>query len=134
MDLTNVFDLLNDPNILCDAAWILETRSSKEITADLKDFVGGNFNLTPVIEVNDDEVCEGEAGTLTVSIYKDVDSQNPIADPLAAGYSIAWTGPGGFTANTVTINPTVEGDYTVTVSAGAFCDETRKRFFECGKR
>ncbi|HSK12254.1 MAG TPA: T9SS type A sorting domain-containing protein [Phnomibacter sp.] len=43
------------------------------------------------------------------------------------GTSYAWTGPGGFTANTATIsNLTVAGTYTVTVSANG-CESTCSR-------
>ncbi|TVZ59802.1 putative secreted protein (Por secretion system target) [Flavobacteriaceae bacterium MAR_2010_105] len=127
IDLTEVFNL-QDPNnssLLCSATWLLETRASKEITADLKDFVGGNFNITPTIQVTDDTICEGETGSIKVNIFKDVDQENPIVDPIAKGFTIEWTGPNGFVASgTDTISPTVEGTYTATVGSGDFCDET----------
>ncbi|WP_220340205.1 hypothetical protein, partial [Seonamhaeicola aphaedonensis] len=46
---------------ICDASWLLETRSSQELTASLDDFAGGQFNLTPTANVTgEDLVCNAE--------------------------------------------------------------------------
>jgi hypothetical protein len=117
IDLTDVFDLVNNPQLLCSTTWMLETRSSKEITADLKDFVGGSFNLAPTVEVSNDVVCEGDSASLTATLS----SGNPL------DYTFTWSGPGTFTGQgteTITFASTVIGDagnYSVEVTSTIAC-------------
>ncbi|MCK3685306.1 hypothetical protein, partial [Maribellus sp. YY47] len=123
VDLTPIFDLVGDPKILCKATWMLETRSSKEITADSKDFVGGNFNIAPTVEVSDDDVCENGSASLTATL-KDA-SGTPISP---AGYTFTWSGPGSFngqgtpTISFASVHLSDAGNYTVTVTSETFCE------------
>ena len=123
VDLTPIFDLVGDPKILCKATWMLETRSSKEITADSKDFVGGHFNLAPTVEVSDDAVCEEGSASLT-AMLKDADG-NLVS---SAGYTFNWSGSGSFNGQGT---PTISfasaqlsdaGDYIVTVTNETLCE------------
>src|SRR5690606_27287824 len=122
IDLTQVFDLQANPQLICNASWMLETRSSKELTADLKDFVGGSFNIAPTVDVSDDAVCEGGSGSLTATLY-DANS-NPIAND---GYVFTWSGPGSFSGQgtaTITFDPASlsdAGQYSVTVTSDTNC-------------
>ncbi|MFG6688081.1 hypothetical protein ACGK9U_16035, partial [Mariniflexile sp. HNIBRBA6329] len=124
IDLTPVFDLVNNPGIICSATWMLETRSSAEITADSKDFVGGSFNLPPVINVSDDEVCIGGSGSLTATVKQ---GNMVIANPVADGYTFVWSGPGSFTGQgtaTITIDDAQladAGNYSVMVTSPTGC-------------
>src|SRR5690606_16978459 len=119
---TQVFDLQANPQLICNASWMLETRSSKELTADLKDFVGGSFNIAPTVDVSDDAVCEGGSGSLTATLY-DANS-NPIAND---GYVFTWSGPGSFSGQgtaTITFDPASlsdAGQYSVTVTSDTNC-------------
>jgi len=59
VDLTTV---LGNTDI-CNASWLLETRSSQELTASLDDFAGGQFNLTPTVEIFGDPITCGDPFT-----------------------------------------------------------------------
>ncbi|WP_242132993.1 hypothetical protein, partial [Aestuariivivens marinum] len=124
IDITDVFDLQNNPEIICGATWMLETRSSDEITADSKDFVGGNFNLAPVINVSDDEVCVNGSASLTATVSH---GNMVVEDPKADGYTFVWSGPGSFTGQgtaTITFDPAQlsdDGDYSVMVTSPNGC-------------
>ncbi|WP_242118998.1 hypothetical protein, partial [Aestuariivivens sediminicola] len=129
IDLTDAFEgLPNPPTVqdLCNATWLLETRSSKEITADLKDFVGGDFNLPFTIEATGDEVCENTSASLSATLYKN--NGEPINNMnFADQYIYTWSGPSGVLpddfpgqgTNTIAFNSVTvddEGLYSVTVS------------------
>ncbi|WP_167612785.1 hypothetical protein, partial [Maribellus sediminis] len=123
VDLTPIFAEVNDPQLLCKATWMLETRSSKEITADSKDFVGGNFNIAPVVEVSDDAVCENGSASLTATL-KDANG-----DPVSpAGYTFTWSPSGSYSGQgTSTISFASAqlgdaGDYIVTVTSETECE------------
>ena len=73
-------------------------------------FYTTDVNPNPVVSVNNDEVCDGFAGSLTASVVGGT-----------APFTYSWTGPGGFTASTQTINPTVAGLYTVEVTDALGC-------------
>ncbi|WP_242093463.1 hypothetical protein, partial [Aestuariivivens sediminicola] len=129
IDLTDAFDgLPNPPTVqdLCNATWMLETRSSKEITADLKDFVGGDFNLPFTIEATGDEVCENTSASLSATLFKN--NGEPINNiNFTDQYIYTWSGPSGVLpddfpgqgTNTIEFNSVTladEGLYSVTVS------------------
>jgi hypothetical protein len=101
------------PEVLCGAPTTImwKTRSSQEFTAELKDLELLPFNpvLTPVAEVNDDVVCEGNPGELCATIVEE--STPP--------YTYFWE-PGG--EITPCINPTVPGTYCVTVTDANGCE------------
>ncbi|TVZ59803.1 putative secreted protein (Por secretion system target) [Flavobacteriaceae bacterium MAR_2010_105] len=125
IDLTEVFDLQDPANsqLICSATWMLETRSSKEITADLKDYVAGSFQLAPTVKVTDDVACVGDSVSLTASLHDGND--NTISN---TGYTFTWSGPGSFTGQgtaTITFDPvasTDAGDYSVTVTSTTKCN------------
>ncbi|HMC01453.1 MAG TPA: hypothetical protein VKN14_10510, partial [Flavobacteriaceae bacterium] len=91
IDITPIFDLEDPDNFykICNAAWLLETRASDKTTAKLKDFVGGSFQIPPVVSVGDDTVCEGSDASLSLTVYEG-DGVTPVADPIAEGYTITW--------------------------------------------
>src|SRR5207248_1288257 len=64
IDLTGL-GLTIDP---CFTSFLLETRSSQSVTAELKDFVGGNFFVKPQVSVNSASICIGSSATLTATI------------------------------------------------------------------
>ncbi|MGM5471258.1 hypothetical protein ACS386_13340, partial [Flavobacteriaceae bacterium LMO-SS05] len=134
VDLTPIFDLVANPKLLCTARWMLETRASKEIEADLKDFVAGSFHLTPDVEVSNATVCEGENAKLVATVKLNTQVQTP------GNYNYKWYTAAdwndGNAANNVDIgdgthelkfNPTTlgdAGDYYLVVTPGdiAQCD------------
>ncbi|MGM5471256.1 HYR domain-containing protein, partial [Flavobacteriaceae bacterium LMO-SS05] len=124
IDLTSVFDLQTNPELICSATWMLETRASAEITADLKDYVAGSFHLTPTIEVSDDTVCEGGAASLTATVKQ---GNMVIEDPVSDGYTFVWSGPGTFSGQgtaTITFDPAElsdAGNYSVAVMSPNNC-------------
>ena len=63
------------------------------------------INANPVVTVADVSVCSGQTATMTANVSGG-----------AAPFTHAWMGPGGFTASTQSINPTVAGTYDVTVT------------------
>ncbi|WP_317292988.1 T9SS type A sorting domain-containing protein [Aestuariibaculum lutulentum] len=86
IDITEVFNLTDNPQqLLCSATWMLETRSSAELTADSKDFVGGSFNIAPTIQASSTTVCAGDMGSLTATLY---DANNDEVSP--DGYTFEW--------------------------------------------
>ncbi|WP_223548085.1 T9SS type A sorting domain-containing protein [Aestuariivivens sp. NBU2969] len=87
VDLTDVFDLNQNPEAICGAGWLLETRSSKEITAKLKDFTGGQFNLEPTATVNSPTVCVEDAATLEATVFQ---GAIEILNPEGDGYTFQW--------------------------------------------
>ncbi|WP_157515062.1 hypothetical protein, partial [Gaetbulibacter saemankumensis] len=124
IDITDVFDLQNNPEIICGATWMLETRSSAEITADSKDFVGGSFNLPPGVNVSNDEVCVNGSASLTATVSQ---GNMVIENPVANGYTFQWSGPGTFNGQgTATIifdsaQLSDVGDYSVMVTSPNGC-------------
>ncbi len=127
IDLTTVFDLVADPTLLCNAAWMLETRSSVQLTAKLKDYAAGSFNLSPTVEVSDDTVCVGDSASLTATVKQ---GEMVIADPVADGYTFIWSGPGNFSGQgtaTITFDPAAlsdAGTYSVAVMSPNNCPPT----------
>ncbi len=115
IDLTTVFDLVADPFLLCNASWMLETRSSDQLTAKLKDYAAGSFNLEPNVVVSDDTVCTGGSATLTAQVFYQGVEQN------AGDFSYVWKDPSdnpiGIDSHILTVDPAlVAGAYTVTVT------------------
>ncbi|MCK5402053.1 MAG: hypothetical protein KAJ28_10505, partial [Flavobacteriaceae bacterium] len=65
----------------CSASWLLETRSSQELTASLDDFAGGTFDLTPTAQIfGADITCGDESTTLTA-----------ITTPAFGGFGVTYT-------------------------------------------
>lgn len=95
----------------CFSEFLVETRASQSVKAELKDFAMGSFPTSPQVSVNDDTVCGGLSGHLCATV---------IGGALPLTYS--WSGPGGFSANTECIDPTVAGTYTVTVTGSNICE------------
>ena len=90
IDLSIVFDLTQQD--ICSTTWMLETRATKEITADSKDFAAGTFNLAPQIRAYGDTVCAGESDTLEAELYiftdDDIDDNDDIVSNV--GYTFHW--------------------------------------------
>jgi hypothetical protein len=85
---------------LCNASFLLETRSSQSITASLDDFVGGNFNITPpALVLTGSSACIGNAGTITSSTSVDGASyqlfnsaDQAVGGPkIGTGSGLTWT-------------------------------------------
>jgi len=108
---TNLSKLL--PSTECFSSFLVETRSSQSVTATLKDFVIGAFNFAPTVSVGNRAICSGNSTTMTATV------SGGLGTP-----SFSWTGPGGFTANTQTINVSTAGKYTVTVTTSSHCTVT----------
>ncbi|MDT0552656.1 hypothetical protein, partial [Urechidicola vernalis] len=119
----NLSDVLQDVTQICDATWLLETRSSQSLTASLDDFVGGQFNLTPTVTVNNDIVCEGGSGSLSIEVKE---GDDVVLDPLSDGYSFVWSSSpddGVDYGNVASISPSpnVTTLYSVVVSGPSGC-------------
>jgi len=53
---------------VCFSKFLVETRSSQSVTAELKDFILGDFPTYPVASVNSDTVCEGDSAQLCATV------------------------------------------------------------------
>lgn len=95
----------------CFSEFLVETRSSQSVNAELKDFAMGSFPANPQVTVNDDTVCEGLSGHLCATVSGG-----------ASPFTYSWSGPAGFSAYTECIDPTVAGTYTVTVTSLNGCE------------
>jgi uncharacterized protein YjdB len=85
---------------LCNATFLLETRSSQSITASLDDFVGGNFNITPpALILSGSSICIGSTGTISSTTSQDGASYqlyNSADQPVGSikigdGSGLTWT-------------------------------------------
>ncbi|WP_162128547.1 T9SS type A sorting domain-containing protein [Flavobacterium phycosphaerae] len=96
----------------CFSKFLLETRSSQEITATLDDFVGGGLGGVPSATVAATPVsCFGQSSTVT-------------ATPSPAGvYTYTWTVPATASnpGNVASFNATVSGSYSVVVTTENGC-------------
>jgi hypothetical protein len=72
---------------------------------------GGCTNISPTVGVT---LNPDETPTVTSAGASSCAGVYELSSTPALGY--AWTGPGGFTANTQTINPTVSGTYSLTIT------------------
>nr|MBP8157508.1 hypothetical protein [Flavobacterium sp.] len=89
----------------CFSSFLLEARASQSVTASLDDFAGGNFNVRPVVSINDVTVCSGQPATFTATV-----------DGGIAPITYSFNG-GPFTTNNIfTIDPATSTT-TVTVIA-----------------
>jgi hypothetical protein len=100
----------------CFSSFLAETRSSTSTTAQLKDFVTGQFTLVPDISAGPDALltCAVTSAQLTAT--------TSIANP-----SFHWDGPAGGisgSADQATITVILPGTYTVTVSGATGCSNT----------
>jgi len=95
----------------CFSEFLVETRSSTSVKAELKDFAMGSFPANPQVSVNDDTVCEGLTGHLCATVSGGLPP-----------FTYSWSGPEGFSANTECIDPTVAGTYTVIVTGSNGCE------------
>lgn len=94
----------------CFSAFLMETRSSSSVSAELKDFMLGNFFTKPQVSVNSPNMClNGNPVTLTATVQGGV-----------SPFSYLWA-PGGATTSSITVSPSVTTTYTVTVTAANGC-------------
>jgi hypothetical protein len=88
---------------LCNATFLLETRSSQSITASLDDFVGGNFNITPpALVLTGDAICSTSPNTGEITStssqlgasYQLYNGANVAiqAPKIGTGAALTWTG------------------------------------------
>src|SRR6185295_18800313 len=76
----------------CFTSFMIQTRSSHSLTAELKDFLTGNFFTTPQVSVNSESICLGDSATLTATV---TGGQQPI--------SYLWST--GATTSSITVSP-----------------------------
>ncbi|WP_186525841.1 T9SS type A sorting domain-containing protein [Seonamhaeicola sediminis] len=122
IDLSQVFDLSTQD--ICSTTWMLETRATKEITADAKDFAAGTFNLAPQIRAEGDEVCEGDSGTLEAELYIFTDDGVDDNDTIIpnAGYTFHWFAAADWNGGDPNLGDAIgDGTYQLTVNtAGTY--------------
>jgi hypothetical protein len=93
----------------CFTSFLLETRSSPSVTAELKDFLFGNFYTQPQVSVNSASLCPGSGpATLTATVVGGT-----------APFTYSWST--GATTSSITVNPSVTTTYTVWVTAANGC-------------
>jgi hypothetical protein len=107
-------DLCSIPGLdPCFSSFLVETRSSFEVSAVLKDFLSGSFTSSPSVALSGGSRCiNGPAVTLTPSVTGGI-----------LPYTYSWS-PGGSTASSITVSPTVTTTYTVTVTGVNGCTKT----------
>src|SRR5215471_3158959 len=101
----------------CFSSFLAETRSSQSVSATLKDFVEGHFNLTPDVSAGPDAIinCTNPTAQLTAS------------SSLEPNVTFHWTtSDGNITSNPDAKTITVDraGTYTVTVNGAAGCSSS----------
>jgi predicted lipoprotein len=100
------FSVSVDP---CFTSFILETRSSHSLSAELKDFIFGNFYTAPQVSVNSATLCPGAGPTtLTATVTGGV-----------GPFSYLWSN--GATSSSITVSPSSTTTYSVTVTAANGC-------------
>ena len=94
----------------CFTSFLVESRSSSAVTAELKDFVFGSFFTKPQVTVNSAVRCiNGDPAILTASV------QGGAQPP-----TYIWT-PEGATTPSISVSPSVTTIYTVMVTAQNGC-------------
>lgn len=97
----------------CFTAFLVETRSSFEVSAVLKDFLSGSFTSSPQIALSGGSRCvNGAAVSLTANVTGGVPP-----------YTYSWS-PGGSTSASISVSPAVTTTYTVTVNSANGCAKT----------
>ncbi len=93
----------------CFSAFLIETRSSSSVTAELKDFIFGNFLTKPQVTVNSPSMCVGgNAVTLTASVQGG-----------SSPFTYLWSN--GSTTSSITVSPSATTTYSVTVTGANGC-------------
>src|SRR5205085_8101900 len=92
----------------CFSSFLLETRASQAITAELKDFIGGNFFVAPQVTVSSATVCPGGSATLTATV---TGGQGP--------FNFVWNT--GATGSSITVTASSTTTYTVSVTGSNGC-------------
>jgi hypothetical protein len=92
----------------CFTSFLLETRSSQSISAELKDFLFGSFFTQPQVAVNSTSICIGASATLTATVTGG-----------AGPFNYSWSN--GATTSSITVSPSSTTTYTVTVTAANGC-------------
>ncbi|HMD00319.1 MAG TPA: hypothetical protein VKH37_09200, partial [Ferruginibacter sp.] len=105
----NVAALLNGN--ICFSSFLLSTRASQSLDAELKDFIGGTFPIAPQVTVNSQTVCPNGSATLNATV---TGSQAP--------FTYLWST--GATTTSITVSPAATAVYTVTVTGANGCTGT----------
>jgi hypothetical protein len=92
----------------CFTSFLLETRSSQSVSAELKDFLFGSFFTQPQVTVNSSSTCVGGSVTLTATVAGGV-----------GPFNYQWSN--GATTASITVSPSATTTYTVTVSSANGC-------------
>jgi hypothetical protein len=92
----------------CFTSFLLETRSSQSATAELKDFLWGNFFTRPQVTVNSATICPGGSATLNATVTGGT-----------APYTYSWSN--GATTSSITVSPSSTTSYTVIITAANGC-------------
>jgi uncharacterized repeat protein (TIGR01451 family) len=105
IDLANLGININP----CFTSFLLETRTSQSIHAELKDFVFGSFFTQPQVTVNSAAICPG-GGPVTLNVNITGGS---------APFVYSWSN--GATTSSITVSPSVTTTYTITVTSSSGC-------------
>ena len=100
---------LPEGSSFCFSRFMVEGRSSQEVTASLDDFASGQFDVKPTVTVNSPEVCSANLpATITATP----------GSGLASDYNYSWTVPAGESdpGNVASFSASVAGAYSVIIS------------------
>ncbi|MCM8571137.1 hypothetical protein NE848_17205, partial [Gramella jeungdoensis] len=93
----------------CFSSFMVNTRTSTSVDASLKDFVGDSFDVTPVVDLEDESICEGE----TVELVPDI--TGGLIKPGQTDFRYEW-----FNSNDLNTVISTDPTYTVDESAGTY--------------
>jgi hypothetical protein len=101
----------------CFSSFIAETRSSQSVSAELKDFVFGEFDVVPKVSLADTTFCEGESAEICPEVTGGVppftyewstgEASECITVTEAGEYCVTVTGDNGCSAEPVCATVTV---------------------------
>ena len=101
----------------CFTSFLCETRSSASVTAELKDFVLGNFPSAPVVSVQDAAICVGNSAQLCANVTGGVAPFTYLWNTAATTSCITVSNPGTYIVRVTGSNGCASSDTaTLTVN------------------